>query len=291
MKRIALTALVLTVLCAAAVAQPPAEVQKYDLRYDPKGELVTIQQVNAKIDEVAMENNPLGIDGWMKGTLQHSATVLDPDKQSFVMTLQMEDIKQEFNGQPIGGETESQISVELTPLGQVKRPERAVEADVPTMAFAVGVPTQLLALLCHLVMFPDHPVAIGEEWTTEGLVDIGRDEPVPVHIATELQQVEQEQLAILLSDMDLRLARFKAPNPLGSGDPVDVDNGRMTISELSRVFDMNNGVVVQAEGKVNFSGQMDMSGFPLNIQVSLSFALTPQAPQEEQPIVAAAPAG
>jgi hypothetical protein len=282
MKGKALAASLLLILCVAAAAQQPAEVTKYELRYTPNAELVTLQQVSARVDEVLMENNPLGIEGWMKGKLQHRAGTFNEETQTFPMTLELDGIAQEFNGQPVSGPEQSRISVELTPLGQLKNPQQPAVENGPMAMFVAGVPIQMLALLCHVVVFPDHPVAVGERWVTEGQADISPDMQLPLEVGTELLNVSDEHQATLLSDMDLRLADFKAPNPLGYGDPVTVRNGRLTISDLTRVFDLQNGVVLEAEGSVGFTGQIDLAGFPLTARADLSFSLSPQ-PQKEKP--------
>jgi hypothetical protein len=294
MKSKILAVSLLLILCVAAAAQQPAEVTRYELRYTPNDELATLQQVHAKIEEVALENNPLGIEGWMKAKLEHRAGAVNEETKTFALTLELEEIAQEFNGQPIGGAQQSRISVDLTPLGQIKNPRQVSDTDTPAAALAAGVPVQMLALLCHVVTFPDHPVAIGERWVNEEAVDVGQDAPVTLRIATELLQVtqadeqaeEQGQQATLLSDMDLLLSDFKAPNPMGYGDPVTVQNGRLTITDLTREFDMQNGVVVEAEGKAGFSGQMVMAGFPLNLRVTLNFSMKPQPAQKNAPATA-----
>jgi hypothetical protein len=54
---------------------------------------------------------------------------------------------------------------------------------------------------------------------------------------------------------------------------VPVKNAELEIVDLWRVFDMEKGVVVKAEGKVEFSAQVDMGGFPLNVAAESVFAM------------------
>jgi len=276
-----LSVLILAGLAGTVIAQEAA-VKKYDLRYNPQGELVTRQELSAKIDNVTMESNPLGIEGWMKSKLQHTATAIDAQKQTFIMTLKLDDIQQEFNGQAMKGKTETSLCLEVSPLGELVGPQGR-NFDLTQLGTA-GIPTELLAVMCYLVRFPDHPVAVGEEWEIAQTLQVDeRCMPIPMNVTTKLDRVEHDRYIRLLSQVRVHLASFRAPNPLGYGDPVPINNGEMTISNLWRIFDLANGVVIHAEGKARFNAQVDMGGFPLNVQVDWSMALKPEPQETQQP--------
>ncbi len=271
--------LIVALLAGAALAQE-APATKYDLRYNPQAELVVQQDLSAKVDGVFMENNPLGIEGWMKSNLQCTITALDAETQTFTMTLELTDIQQEFNGQPMAGNKEACMALELSPLGEADI-EQLETADLTKLDQA-GIPTQLLAVLCHLIRFSDHPVAIGEEWEVSPLLQLApRTEPITLNVTTKLVEVKAERYALLVSQVSIHVPTFKAPNPLGYGDPVPINNGELTITDLSRIFDLESGVVAKARGNASFNAQVDMGGFPLNVRVDWSLAMAPQPEMEE----------
>ena len=255
---------------AADEAQP----KTYDLRYDRQEEYIVQQKLSAEIKSVTMEGSPLGLEGWMKSKLVYTGNGLDEETQSFVMRLELDEIEQEFNGAPLKGTDEALVGLIVSVWGEVLGKEEGGD-DITVMGSA-GVPAELLALLVHLVRFSDQPVAVDEEWESEEVLDPGgKAKPIAMSVTTRLSNVEDERYAWLVSEISLQVPSFKMPNPMGSGDPVPVKNAELEIVEFWRVFDMEKGVVVKAEGKVGFSAQVDMGGFPLNIAAESVFAMEP----------------
>ena len=253
-------------------AADEAEPKKYDLRYDRQEECIVEQRLSAEIKSVTMEGSPLGLEGWMKSKLVYAGSVLDEEKQSFVMRLGLDEIEQEFNGAPLKGTDEALVGLIVSAWGEVLGKEEGGD-DITVMGSA-GVPAELLALLAHLVRFSDQPVAVDEQWESEEVLDAGgKAKPISMLVTTRLSNVEDERYAWLVSEISLQVPSFKMPNPMGYGDPVPVKNAELEVVDLWRVFDMEKGVVVKAEGKVEFSAQVDMGGFPLNITAESVFAM------------------
>ncbi len=281
MKHACLVSVLIVALLAGAALAQEAPVREYDLRYNPQAELVVQQQLGATVENVSMENNPLGIEGWMRSNLQCTITALDAETQTFTMTLELTDIQQAFNGQMMAGNTEACMALEVSPLGEADV-EQLETADLTKLDQA-GIPSQLLAVLCHLVRFPDHPVAIGEEWEASPLLQLApKTKPIALNVTTKLVEVKEEREASLVSQITMYVPTFKAPNPLGYGDPVPINNGELTITDMWQVLDLESGVVTKAKGNAIFKAQVDMGGFPLNVQVDWSLAMAPQ-PETEEP--------
>ncbi len=273
--------LIVSWVAGAAFAQETAPKQ-YALCYNPQAELVVQQQLNADVDKVSMENNPLGIAGWMKSNLQCTVTALDAATQRFTMTLALSDIQQAFNGQMMDGSKEACMVLQVSPLGEVEADIEQLKTADLTKLDQAGIPSQLLAVLCHLVRFPEHPVAIGEQWEVSPVLQLAPDtDPLALNVTTQLVGVKEEREASLLSQLSMFVPSFKAPNPLGYGGPVPIKNGELTVTDLAQTFDMQSGVVTAAAGKARFKAQVDMGGFPLNVQVdwSLAMRLRPEADQ------------
>ncbi len=259
---------------AGGKAVDEAQQKKYDLRYNRLAQSVIRQKLSAEIKSVTMEGSPLGLEGWMKSNLEYTGSGLDEEKQSFLMRLQLNEIRQEFNGAPLKGSKDACVGLVVSARGEMLGKEEG-GGDIAVMGSA-GMPAELVALLVHLVRFPYQPVAVDDEWEfAEVLKPGGEARPIPVMVTTRLCNVEDERYAWLVSEINLQVPSFKMPNPMGSGDPVPVNNAELDIIDLSRVFDMDNGVVVKAEGKVEFRAQVDMGGFPLNIAAESTFAMGP----------------
>ena len=280
MKHACLVSVLIVVFLTGAAFAQEAPAKKYDLWYNPQAELVVQQNLGADVDGVSMEGNPLGIEGWMRSNLQCTITALDAETQTFTITLELTDIQQAFNGQMMAGNTEACMALELSPLGEADI-EQLETADLTKLDQA-GIPTQLLAVLCHLVRFPDHPVGVGEEWEASPVLQLApKTEPVTLNVTTKLVDVKEEREASLVSQITMYVPTFKAPNPLGYGDPVPINNGELTVTDFSRTFDLESGVVTKAKANAIFKAQVDMGGFPLNVQVDWSLAMALQPETEE----------
>ncbi len=273
-----LTIGLLLVCCAAVVPQVAGAADPVTLRYQPGAETTTLQELIAQVDSVSMEGNPLGIEGTISSKIKHIAKPLDPEKQTFQMAFDLTEISQIFQGQEVAGSAQAKLDVDVSPTGLIDAQQYANQKLFTT----TGIPVELLALLCHAVRFPDDPIATGAEWEITDDVRLAEDDqPIPITATTKLFKIDDEGDAWLLSQVWAQMPDFSAPNPMGYGPPVKVTNGQLKITDLWRVFDVESSVVIRAQGKVKFSGQVDMQGYPLKGEMTAGFELKAAPAKEE----------
>ncbi len=282
MKHIPACMILVIFMTGAAFAQEQATIAKYALQYSPSAECVVQQQLHARVEQILLEGNPLGIDGWVNSKLQRTGTPFDPETKTFKMKLQFSEIEQEFNGQAIEGDSTAVLELAVKPKGQIDAKQAL--GDEMKLTGSTGVPIQLLGLLCQVVRFPEGEVAIGQTWTVEDVINMGKDEaPIPIEVTSKLTKVENGRYAWVQSSMVVHVPNFEAPNPMGYGDDVPVTKAVLKIKDLVRVFDMQESVVTKAEGKASFTGQLDLGGFLMNAQIDTALKMEPQPkkPAEE----------
>lgn len=270
-RRMLLCSACLAVACCGAVVLSTARAaDAVTLRYQPTAETITLQELLANVDGVSLEGNPLGIDGTISSKIKASCKPVDPEKQAFPLALELTEISQVFQGQEVAGSSQANVAVDVSPTGLINAQQYANQKLFTT----AGIPVELLALMCHVVRFPDDPVTVGQEWEITDDVRLAEgDQPIPITATTKLFKIDEEGNAWLLSRISAQMPDFSAPNPMGYGPPVKVTNGTLTITDLWRVFNIATSVVTRAQGKTKFSGQVDMQGYPLKGEMTAGFEL------------------
>ena len=270
-RRVLLCTICLIVACWGGLALGTAlAADAVTLRFQPTAETITLQELLAKVDNVSLEGNPLGIDGTISAKVKHTTKPVDPEKQTLPVALELTEISQLFQGQEVAGNSQAKVAVDISPTGLIDAQQYANQKLFTT----AGIPVELLALLCHTVRFPDDPVAVGQEWEITDDVRLTEDDqPIPITATTKLFKIDEEGNAWLLSQISAQMPDFSAPNPMGYGPPVKVTNGTLHITDLWRVFSIASSVVTKAQGKTKFSGQIDMQGYPLKGEMTAGFEL------------------
>ena len=299
MKRLLLaTALVIMMACTCAVAEEVAvaggdetavATQTYTFHYGRTQETVLNQKLSADIDNIVVAENPMGIYGQMSSTVKYTGALMNEATRMFPMALDLDEMQQRFDGQVMPGPEKATLRVSVTAKGELdKKHLEGVDASIMS---ASGLPTPLLALLCHWVRFPSAPVAVGQTWETEDNLPMGEDgDQITIFARTKLAKVVDDREYWTVSEVEVDLPMFEVPNPLGYGEDVPVSNGHIKIAEFWQIFDTERSVVTKAEGAAQFKGEVDYGGFPMALSVDTKFTLKP-APVLATPEVAATETG
>ncbi len=161
-------------------------------------------------------------------------------------------------------------------------------ADVDLFASG-GIPVQVVVVLAGIVELPDHPVGVGESWTTEHSQQVPDLGEATVRTTSRLESVDGE-VATIVTDIEASFPDFAARNPLQDND-ITVRNGALSIEGMRRTIDVRTGLTRSAEADMAFDCTASVGGLAdLPLSVTSSFDMQPLVAGAAQARVPDAPA-
>jgi hypothetical protein len=278
----------LACLLAGGLAGSAAVAQTHDLRYKPAlgDKLTRVVVLNGTV--AAMD--PEGRE-WLKVPVYIAAkqttefTSIEDD--SFTVTVLVEDLAARIADADLElAATEATMELKMDYLGRVLS---MTVVDPPAWTFFTGAMTAVGPALLSIGRFKGEPVALGDNWAVEDLIDTGGKQ-FTAKCDTKLVEINERQ-AVLESTGEIAVPEFSLDM---AGYQLDIKSGTLTLDQFRREFDLTTSKTsgVQAQLGVLLNTSTDVMKFGL--RGTFQLAVGPPPPEEpaeaaQNPPAAAAP--
>ena len=289
--RTAFLALGLILAALPCMAQPSPDALK--LEYRPAKADQQEAQLTGNLTDVQMNGASLmGITGKMDGSVVVKVKEVDPNNGNVILQSTYTVKTVEFAGQPREPKPAAPSEVTFTKRGQVTKivqtggEEGSSAMDLMSSG---GLPIDAIALMALSLQFPEEPLKVGAEWTSQQEQDLPLIGKASITKVSRLVAVKDGK-AIFESRESSEVPPFEMPNPLMQGT-MKVQSAKFLADKIEREYDLKRSMITRAKGAFRLEINADMGfGFPTPITACGDFDWKPAPKAEDKTPEAAAPA-
>ncbi len=265
---IALAVSTVIVCVPAAVAEEAAPLT---LNYTPAADLVDTRALRVDITDLLLADARTGMTGLATAQVKLTTTAIPADGNGATLRLELASIRQQMAGRSLNSPPPQPVLLALDGHARLKQMPTQDPQAAGEILSQGGLPLQALAVLCCLPQLPDQAVSPGDNWQRTDTYDLPGLGQARLEIATTFNSV-QDGLAILDTNLRIRVPDFEADNPLLPGQKVQVHNMVVEMTGLVQRYDLARSVVTQASGKLKAELEANAPDLSLPLKLIANFA-------------------